>query len=284
MPENRKKEYIVMLAPVPALLVGVIVMSSNEISPFVYGQNLICYLISGGFLFYFSAKPIRIMSGRVGIVMPVFGCIAVACTFFSGGLENVHRWLAVGSFRLYISSIVLPCLIINLGVLLHKKSVVFPIIIAASVTLMLTLQPDASQTSAFAVSIAFLVWTQTKKQLLKYATALCSVCSVIISWIHIDELATVAHVEDILFLAKEMGAAWFILGIISLIFLLIPFLFFSNAPALSAAVGLYYLVILITIFFGNFPVMFMGFGISPVIGYQLALFLLLRENFCARHE
>jgi len=284
MPGKWKKAYAAMLAPIPALLVGAIVMNSNEISPFVYGQNLICYFILGSFLLFLFVKPIRIMYSEVGIIMPILGCIAVACTFFDSGLENVHRWLAVGSFRLYISSIVLPCLVIKLGILLRKKSVVFPATIAALVILMLTLQPDASQTSAFAISITFLVWIQMKKRLLKYGMALWSIGSIIFSWIHVDGLAAVAHVEGILFLAKDMGIAWFVLGIVSLVILLVPFLSFSNTPKLAGAVGLYYIVILTSAFFGNFPVMFLGLGISPIIGYQLAMFLLLRENLSARHE
>jgi len=284
MPGKWKKEYAAMLAPIPALLVGAIVMSSNEISPFVYGQNLICYLIVGSFLLFLSTKPIHIMDGKVGVTMPILCCIAIACTFLGSGLENVHRWLAIGSLRFYLSSIVLPCLIIHLGVLMRKESVVFPVAIAALVVLMLTLQPDASQTSAFAVSTAFLVWTQTKKRLLKFGMVLWSISSIIFSWIHIDGLAAVAHVEGILFLAKDMGIAWFVLGIVSLTLLLVPFIDLPNAPKLARAVGLYYFVALSSTFFGNFPVMFMGFGISPIIGYQLAVFLLLRENLSARHE
>jgi len=284
MPKKWKNVITAMLAPIPALLVGAIVMSSNEISPFVYGQNLICYFILGALLLFLFAKPIRITYSKVGFIMPILGCIAIACTFFDSGLENVHRWLAVGGFRLYISSIILPCLIINLGVLLRKKSLVFPITIAVLMILMLTLQPDASQTSAFAVSITYLVWIQTKKRLLKYGMALWSTGAIIFSWIHIDGLAAVAHVEDILLLAKDMGIAWFVLGIVSLVLLLVPLLGFSNAPKLAGVVGLYYIVTLTSAFFGNFPVMFMGFGISPIIGYQLVMFLLLRENLSANHE
>ena len=279
-----KRENTAMLAPIPALLMGAVVMGSNEISLFVYGQNLVCYFVLGAFLLFLSVKPIHIMESKFGIILPILGCIAVACTFFDSGSENVHRWLAVGSFRLYISSIVLPCLIINLGVLLRGKSVVFPVAIAALVIVMLTMQPDASQASAFAVSITFLVWTQTKNRPLKYCMALWAIGSIIFSWIHIDGLAAVAHVEGILFLAKDMGIAWFILGIISLALLLVPFFGFSNAPKLAGAIGLYYIIILASTFYGNFPVMFMGFGISPIIGYQLAMFLLLRDNLSAHHE
>lgn len=278
MLQKWKIENIAMIAPIPALLIGAIVMSGQNISPYVYGQNFICYLILTLLLRFLITKPINIVTTKVEIVLPIFVCIAIACSFLNDGLENVHRWLAIGSFRLYISSIVLPCLIIMLGILLKKERTVFPITITVLVMIMLTLQPDASQTSAFAVSMTFLVWIHVKQQLLKYGVALWSISSIVFSWTHIDGLSAVAHVEDILFLASDMGIVWLSFGIISLALLFVPFLCFPDASKLAKAICLYYASVLVSTFFGNFPVMFMGFGISPIIGYQLAIFFLISEK------
>lgn len=268
-----------LLAPIPALLIGTIVMRNNELSPFVYGQNIICYLVFVVILIFIGTKPVRAMRcDQVIIFMLVLGCLAVAITFLDRGLENVHRWLTIGSFRIYISSIVLPCMIIGLDVLLQKKSVIFPVIITVMMLLMLALQPDASQLSAFAISIVVVVFMRVKHRLLKCGVLLLSVGAVTYSWIHIDSLAAVPHVEGILLLARDMGMVWFLLGIVSLALLLIPFLRFPKISALSKAVGLYYLVTLASTFFGAFPVPFMGLGISPIIGYLFAMFLLIRGN------
>lgn len=279
MSKTWNKKSAAMLAPIPALLIGAIVMRNNNLSPLVYGQNIICYLVFTLILLFLGAKPVRAVRGnQVIIAMLALGCLAVALTFLDRGLEKVHRWLALGGFRIHISSIVLPCMIIGLGELYQKKSVIFSFVITVIMLLMLALQPDASQLSAFAASIAVIVWMQVKHGLLKYGVALLSVGAITYSWIHIDSLAAVPHVEDILLLARDMGIVWFLLGIVSLALLLIPFLSFPKISVLSRAVGLYYLVTLVSTFFGAFPVPFMGLGISPIIGYLMAVILLIRGN------
>lgn len=184
----------------------------------------------------------------------------------------------IGGFRIYISSIVLPSMIIGLGVLLQKKNVIFPIILTVIMLLMLALQPDASQVSAFAISIVVIVLMGMKHWLLKCGMVLLSVGAITYSWIHIDSLAAVPHVEGVLLLARDMGMVWFLIAIISLVLLLMPFLRFPKISVLSKGVGLYYLIILASTFFGAFPVPFMGLGISPIIGYLFAMFLLIRRN------
>ena len=75
MPGKWKKEYAAMLVPIPALLVGAIVMSSNEIGPFVYGQNLICYFILAPFLFFLFAvrqnAPVTTVAIKSPIAIPM---------------------------------------------------------------------------------------------------------------------------------------------------------------------------------------------------------------------
>ncbi len=272
-----QKDHLLMLAPLPAVVIGASVMHQNAISPLVYGQNLICYLVSGLLVLFLTAKPTSAKRGnRFYLALLTVGCLALAGTFLDHGLENVHRWLAIGNFRLYIASLVIPSMIIGLGQLLSRKRLT--LLIAALMALLLLFQPDASQLSAFVVSVVFLVWMQVKQPLLKCGVTLLSAAAMVYSWMHLDVLAPVAHVEGILRMAQEMGTAWFWLGIGSLILLPVPLLGFSRNATPAKAVGLYYLIVLMSTFFGNFPVPFMGFGVSPILGYQLALFFLRRER------
>jgi hypothetical protein len=242
-------------------------------------QNIICYLILGLALFLLGTKLTCVISeNQVKIAILLFVGL-IACTFLDSGFENVHRWITIGGFRLYISSIVLPSMIIGLGMLLRKDATVFPAIVVSVMLFILVLQPDASQLSAFAASTAFLICTQLKKHFLKYCMILVSAGFIIYSWIYIDALEAVPHVEDIFLLARNMGTLWLLLGIISFVLLLVSFLGFSKICTLARAVSLYYLIVLVTTIWGNFPVPLMGFGISPVIGYLLAIFLLFRENY-----
>jgi hypothetical protein len=78
----------------------------------------------------------------------------------------------------------------------------------------------------------------------------------------------------------DMGLIWSILGIISLIILPMPFFFISgeNEKILSRCLGLYFVIIIITTFFGNFPVPLMGYGISPIISYLIAITWLIKTR------
>lgn len=271
----KRKTYIALLVPVPALCLGAMTMHQSGISPLLYGQNLLCYLLLGPLVLFLSARVKNIPNSRtVVLTFLVLCCVMLAATFFDKGLANVHRWIAIGNFRLYLSSIVLPSAMIGISVLLKEKDNAPAITIAAIISVCLILQPDASQLTAFSIAIAFLVWVSSEKRALKLCVALPCIALITYSWIRIDTLVPVPHVEDILFLALGMGVVWFVLGIVSLILLVLPFfLLFKDAAA--RAVGLYYAAIIVATFFGNFPVPFMGQGISPIIGYLLAAFFQL---------
>jgi hypothetical protein len=55
---------------------------------------------------------------------------------------------------------------------------------------------------------------------------------------------------------------------IAVTFLLLPP---GESKLSSACIGLYYILIIVSTLFGNFPVPLMGYGISPIIGYYAAM-------------
>ena len=66
---------------------------------------------------------------------------------------------------------------------------------------------------------------------------------------------------------------WLILGVTSLAVLPAQFLLFPpmNTQPISRYIGFYYIIIILSMLFGNFPAPLMGYGISPIIGYYLSL-------------
>jgi hypothetical protein len=52
-----------------------------------------------------------------------------------------------------------------------------------------------------------------------------------------------------------------------------PFFLFppNSAKPLSFSLGIYFLISLLSSFFGNFPVPIIGYGTSPFIGYLIAI-------------
>lgn len=89
----------------------------------------------------------------------------------------------------------------------------------------------------------------------------------------LDGLEPVSYVEGIITLVSDMGMIWFVLGIISLAILSLTFFILppKENKMLSMCFGIYFMVILISTVFGNFPVPLMGYGISPIIGYFISI-------------
>lgn len=81
-------------------------------------------------------------------------------------------------------------------------------------------------------------------------------------------------------MAVKIGTTWFILSVLSLILLPIPFFLFKtgkNKPV-CISLGIYFSIVLLSTLFGNFPVPLMGYGISPIIGYSIAITWLIKNT------
>lgn len=201
-------------------------------------------------------------------------------TFIDGGIEGVHRWVSLGPIRLYVSSIILPIFIIKLGTWYSIKNEWLAILITILVAIMLFLQPDASQLTAFVVPMIIIIISKVKSSVLRYVLPIFLITLAVFSWIFLDSLAPVPYVEEILQMVSDMGILWSVLGLVSLAIL--PLTFILLAPRsdklLSRCVGLYFIIVIISTWFGNFPVPLMGFGVSPIIGYFVAITWLVKHN------
>ena len=88
------------------------------------------------------------------------------------------------------------------------------------------------------------------------------------------------YVEGVLALLGHVSSVLYLVGLLSLC--LIPILLFALSShrmrALSVCIALYYGVITTASFFGSYPVPFMGYGLSPIIGYFIVLFCLTLQG------
>lgn len=148
--------------------------------------------------------------------------------FFFDGLDGVHRWISVGSIKLYIASIVLPLLMIHIWKLALNKREHDVTALTVVTSGILLFQPDAGQLTAFACAIAFIVWKMIDNRMIKAIVIAFTAAACVISWIFLDDLAPVPYVEHILFLVAGLGNFWFILGVFSLMLLLLPFFFMAG--------------------------------------------------------
>ena len=213
------------------------------------------------------------MSSKTNAAFILISFLLLILTLVSPGMNGVHRWVSVGRFKFNVAFIVLPIMIIELWKISLVKGFRVAALITVIISVLLAIQPDASQLTGFAIPMMVMLCDKPDKQRLrKYLVGILTIL-IIFSWVFLDNLPAVAYVENIVSLSASMGLIWLIISIISLAILPIPFLLFppKSFKLPSICVGLYYIIILVSTLFGNFPVPLMGYGISPIIGYYMSI-------------
>ncbi len=270
MNTNKLRYFVPLILASPSVIIGAIIMRFNNIPSLIFGQNIIC-LIAGWLIscFFIFSKP-KISKN---LLIIIFVLLLYVFTFVDSGIGGVHRWVSLGPIKLYLSSIFVPVLLIELWELLLKNSELLTVFITGVITIILILQPDSSQLTAFAIPMIIILINKLNNKVINYIIISLLSIGIITSWVFPDSLSAVSYVEEIISLAFNVGLVWFIMGVVSLVVLPLPFILFpkKGAELLSRCVGLYFVIVIISTLFGNFPVPLMGYGISPIIGYFIAI-------------
>lgn len=276
-----------LLAPVPALVLGALLMHRAGVAPALWAQNLAAGLLLAGLcairVTARSLPPLR-MGMRMGWAPGAAGALALlAATFFTPGIEGVHRWVGAGPVRLHAGAIALPVLILALGGALRGRGEgpggwPVPLLGGAALAL-LAQQPDAAQATAFGGAL-FVLLLHGRLPGRVAAVALPGLAACIgWAWTRPDPLRPVRHVEGIVGVAAQFGAPWLLASVVSLILLPLPFLLARRENAADSpralALTVYFAVLCAAPWLGAFPVPLLGFGLSPVVGYFVALGWLL---------
>ncbi|MEP7381968.1 MAG: hypothetical protein ABI910_09795 [Gemmatimonadota bacterium] len=150
-----------------------------------------------------------------------------------------------------------------------------PSLLAALLALCtLALQPDAAQAAAFAVG-----WSVHLAMARGRSTAGLIALALLLASITVfrtDPLQPVPYVEGIVGLAGRQGGTW---AAASLIALTLPSIVLTRAPdrRSGAVLAAYVSGTILAGWLGNFPVPFLGYGVSPILGYYLAIAALGRR-------
>lgn len=257
----------------PAIAVGAFVMYQHHVPVAIWSQNIACLIFMSFISLILFTQKINILEGNLrNFILPAC-MILLMVTLVSQGMEGVHRWISIGFIKLNIAMIVLPIILIELWHVLNTKGFQSGWVIASVVMLMLFLQPDASQLTGFALPMMVMLCLQANHKAIKCSIIAVFTLFIALSWVFLDNLPPVAYVEGILTMAADVGLPWLILGILSLTAFPMPFLLFppKNREILSRCIGFYYVIIMLSALFGNFPVPLMGYGLSPVIGIYISL-------------
>jgi hypothetical protein len=260
------RRLISLAAPVPALVVGAFIMRHHGVAAPLWGLNLAVGIAGLAICAVVTTRP-RAEHGRRGlIVLAVAALVMLALTFVDAGISGVHRWLQLGPVTLYAGAVALPMLIIAMNAR-------WGMLVAVATAIILVAQPDAAQAAALAMAMIVLMIQRSARDPRVWLAALAVVALAAWPWFRTDPLAPVPHVEGILGLAREAGLPWLSAAIASLLLLPLPFFVGNNdsITPLTRALGAYIAVCILVPLVRAFPVPLLGFGVSPIIGYFIAL-------------
>ncbi|HYR10562.1 MAG TPA: hypothetical protein VEQ60_22490 [Longimicrobium sp.] len=268
-----------LLAPVPALVVGVLTMRMSDVPAALWGQNLAAWAVGTLLclgLWRTRSSPGR---GRWFDLAAVLTLAALAATLLAPGVDGVHRWVPLGPVRLHAAAVVLPLLLVAMQGLAQARGWWISTGVAVGAATVLLLQPDAAQATAFAAGCLVLLLPLAGRDPLRLICLLSLPLLAGLTWLRRDPLAPVSYVEGIVGLAAGLGAGWTVAAAVSLLVLPLPFFLAGRGAVKHAALalGTYVAITLLAAFLtGNFPVPVVGYGVSPILGYLAGLGVLMR--------
>lgn len=249
---------IIML---PAVLFGIFAMIADGVSAALWGQQ------AAAFVVFAPLGLLRRKMQRIPAFAGAAVCLlALSATLLFPAVGGAKRWLDLGVLHVNAGMLVLPAMLVLLG---DMKCMHPALMIGAAV---LCLQPDFSQLTAFSLGALPMLWQSRKKRWFSAAAAAFPlICLMRCAGIP-TALEPVAYCEGILailggFSPLMQAAGWLALAMIPGCFLC-RFCFGRSVGALCLAI--YYAVTMLFSLTGQYPVPFMGFGLSPIAGYWLA--------------
>jgi hypothetical protein len=271
---NHRIVYPVLSILFPCIL-GIAGMIRENVSSVIWIQNVAFILLAT--IVCLCVLKLR-MKFNYKIIVFV-SILLLGLTFIGPNIDGVHRWLRIPFFTLNIATIVIPITIVAFYRLIEEKQYVMSLIGTIVIAVFLFLQPDASQLLAFSLPMIVLL---LKSKISKVITTSFSIVLLLLtlkSWIELDSLQPINYTEGILTMVYDTSIVLYIIGIASLLWVPICFLVLCQKQSRNICVGitLYYWMMICATFVGNFPVPFMGYGLSPILGFYIFLIWFIND-------
>lgn len=260
--ENLLKDVFPALLIAPAVFLGVLAMILGGVSPAMWGQQAAAWLV-----FALLAPALRRAAGRVrDAVWCLLFVMILAAALFGPEAGGARRWVNLFVFRVNTAQLVLPALLI----VLCRVKCPYPALMAAAAVL--CVQPSLAQLTAFSAAALALFWRGGHKRIWGIASALVLVLLVIACRQIPVALEPVLYCEGILSMLGDVSWLLLAAGLLSLAAVPAFFLhrFCVKRETQALCLSVYYAVSLLFVLTGEYPVPFMGFGLSPIAGYFLA--------------
>ncbi|MBR7747152.1 hypothetical protein [Undibacterium baiyunense] len=272
---------LLFFAPIPAVLMSIVLMQFVGVSRFVWIQQVVVSVFALGLAYAMSRRNFVAVSTKWHIYLVLFLGLLLFLPPVLGSSPDPQRWLVLGGFRLYIAACVLPLLVLLLENLIHQRNTqaqiwifFYPVIAAA-----LAWQPDASQSLAVALIGLISIMRTDNRTVIKLMCIITLLVASILSSAQPDPLKPVSYVEGVIQLGATMHLS--IAAILLLVLAIIPISLIwigrRHQHTTFYLPALYYLVIDICAFLQLTPMPLLGFGAGPILGYALMAYACSRQ-------
>ena len=259
-----------LLAAIPTLLGSLFLMHTAQAGRMLELQQTLVVVVAAALAWALSRRSAPLSDTWIRGSLGSAALVLLLPLLLSSG-DGPRRWVSLGGVRLYVASVVLPSVVLLLARALGSSTgkVTGPLVMATVMALTLAAQPDAAQTTAFALACAVLV-VRAELTLVSKALTLAGLAGALaLAWRVPDPLKPVSYVEGVLALAGAMSPL--VLGLALLALALLPALLLWRARSLGSfglvAVASYYLVIDFLAYRQLTPMPLLGFGAGPILGY-----------------
>jgi hypothetical protein len=209
----------------------------------------------------------RKLSPSIVVMVFTVGCIALPLL---SDITGPKRWTSVGPLKLYMAPIVLPAFIAACLVQVRERGRhgILGFAAAIGASLLLAVQPDASQVLALSVGFAVGLLYCREQAFKSIVTLIAMAFIVLWAFSKPDPLQPVSYVEGVFALALNYslvsGAA-----LIACAITLIAGLFFYAFRGASwfSAIAAYYATLYACSVAGLTPAPLIGYGAAPLLGY-----------------
>jgi hypothetical protein len=194
------------------------------------------------------------------------------------GQAGVHRWVDVGPVHANVAALLLPAFVVALAAPVRDGP--WKWLACAACAVLLVLQPDASQATAFAAAVLVVVVRLPAASAVRVGIAVLVSSGTVVAWLRPDPLAPVAEVEGIVGLAYDLSPPIAVAAVVALGgAALAPVIAATRlerpaARTAALALGAYLVFSALAPLFGAFPVPLVGLGVSPVVGFWMGAGLL----------
>ena len=259
-----------VLVIVPAVLLGIAAMIFGGVSPMLWGQQTAALV-----LVLLLTVPARTARWKIpAVVWAGVILLILAAALFGPEAGGARRWIRIGPFSVSAAMLVLPALL----VLIRDIACFYPLLLGAAV--ILSIQPDASQMTALAAASIPLLWRGREKK----GWTLLSAAALALLTIHSLRMPLavefVPYSEGVLVMLGEIS--WLLAAAGCAALAAIPafwcWRFYKERKIWLLSLAVYEAVMILFGLTGQYPVPFMGFGLSPIVGYGLFCLLECRPE------